>query len=169
MAGARRDGRPRQEFNVVMEQRLRIKSQIFRIGRDHLKGFHARWHARHVAEFNGLHMVGMNARGFTGILKSFATLFTLALQEPAGFSGGIACAIWLFTEAASAASYSVSSRPNSSCGSSMVLLSRAPSINYLLTLLFERMTQNGYQQANARIKLYGNTIALGEFQKVAAD
>ncbi len=83
----------------MMKQRLRIKSQIFRIGRNHLKGFHARWHARHVAEFNGLHMVGMNARGFTGILKGFTTLFALALQEPAGFPGGIACPIWLFAEA----------------------------------------------------------------------
>ena len=119
-----RDRRPRQEFNVVVKQRLRIEAQIFRIVPNHLKGFHARRHARHVAVFDGLHMIGMNAGGFAGILEGFATLFALALQEPAGFAGGIACAIGLFAEDLRLR-YSVSSRPNSSCGSSMVLLSRA--------------------------------------------
>jgi hypothetical protein len=165
MASARRNGRPRKEINVVVQQWLRIKSQILRIGRNHLKGFNARGHARHVPKFNGLNMVGMNARSFAGILERLTTLFTLTLQKPAGFSGGIACSIGLLAEAYVCA-FVIRFVP-----AKIELwvvhgltLSCLPSINYLLTLLFERMTQNGYQQANARIKLYGNTIALGEFQ-----
>ena len=98
MAGARCHCWPRQEFNVVINQGFRIKSQILRIGRNHLQSFHARWHAGHVAEFNSLNMVGVNARGLTGIFQGFTTLFALALQKPARFARWIAGTIGLLAK-----------------------------------------------------------------------
>ena len=70
-------------------QRLGIEAQVVGIGADHFQRFHALGHARHVAVFDGLDMIGVDAGHLSGIVEAFAAALALALQIPARLARGI--------------------------------------------------------------------------------
>ena len=84
----------------MADQRLGIEAQILGVNADHFEGFHALGHAGHVAEFNRLDMIGVDAGGLANVLQAQAALFALALQKPARLAGGIDLAIGLLAEKA---------------------------------------------------------------------
>ncbi len=79
----------------MLDERFGIEAQIVRIGADHLERVHALGHAGHVAAFDGVDVIGVNAGGGTCLVKRLAALLALAGQIPASLADRVGGAIGL--------------------------------------------------------------------------
>ena len=57
----RRDARARQEFRIMLHQRLRLETEMLRVARHHFERLEARRQTGKVSRFDGLDMKGMDA------------------------------------------------------------------------------------------------------------
>ena len=93
MGGGWRHPRPRQEFRIMLDDRLGLEAQILGIIADHLQRFQALRKPGEVAVLDRSHVVRMNAGGFARRIDRLTALLALALKVPPGLAGRIELAI----------------------------------------------------------------------------
>ena len=82
----------------MLDQRFRIEAQELRIGANHLERFEPFRHAGHVAEFDRLEVIGVDAGSLARLFEAEAPRLTLTFEIPAGLACGITFAVRFFAD-----------------------------------------------------------------------